>query len=136
MLSPKQSRPRCSAAVPHLVDGGRTELMYLERLLQRPEHEVGTFHYPDPRQDRHLVAQRRIGFEKPKILVNSGCGVVTPLSIYRVELRPRWRKKHAAMVTVSLTKLLKYRLAGQVLKSNSSIDQASVEENPADGSWS
>ena len=105
-------------------------------LLQHPEHEVGTFHYPDPRQDRNLVAQRRIGFEKPKILVNSGCRVVTPLSICKVKLRPRWRKKHAAMVTVSLTKLLKYRLAGQVLKSNSSIDQASVEENPAAGSWS
>jgi hypothetical protein len=115
----------------------RSSCAYRERglLLQRLEHEVGTFHYPDSRQDRNFVAQRWIGFEKPKILGNSGCGAVTPLSIYHVKLRPRGREKHAAMVTVNLTKLLKYRLVGKLLKSNNSIDQASVEENPAAGSW-
>jgi hypothetical protein len=120
------------------MKGERSSCTYRGRriLLQRPEHEVGTFHYPDPRQDRNLVAQRRIGFEKPIILGNSERGGVTPLSIYHVKLWPRWCKKHAAMVTVSLAKLLKCWLASQVLKSNSSIDQASVEENPAAGSWS
>jgi hypothetical protein len=116
------------------------EIMSLKRerrlLLKSPEHEVGTLHYPDPRQDKNFVAQRRIGFEKPIILGNSDHGVVTPLSIYHVNLGPRWRQKHAAMVTVSMTKLLKHWLAGQALKSNSGIDQASVEENPAAGSWS
>jgi hypothetical protein len=116
-----------------LLKGQRNSYINRERrlLFQRPEHEVGTFHDPDPRQDGNFVAKRRIGFEKPIILSNSGCGVVTPLSIYHVKLRPRWSKRHATMVTVSLTILLKYRLAGQVLKSNNSIDQASVEENPA-----
>ena len=68
------------------------------------------------------------------ILGNSGCGLGTPLSIYHVKFRPGWHKKHAVMVTVSLTKLLKYRLASQVLKSDSSVDQASIEESPAAGS--
>jgi hypothetical protein len=120
------------------IEGERSSCPYRERrlLFQSPEHEVGTLHYPDPRQDRNFVAQQRIGSEKPIILGNSDCGAVTSLSIYHVKLRPRWRKKHAAMVTVSLTKLLKYRLASQVLKSDSSVDQASIEENPAAGSWS
>jgi hypothetical protein len=120
------------------MEGERSSCAYRESrlLVQSPEHEVGTLHSTDPRQDRDFVTQRRIGFEKPKILGNSSCGFVTPLSICKVKLRPRWRKKHSAMVTVGLTKLLKYRLAGKVLKSNSSIDQASVEENPAAGSWS
>jgi hypothetical protein len=110
------------------MKGKRSSSTYRERrlLLQRPEHEVGTFHYPGPRQDENFVAQQRIGVEKPIILGNSNFGGVTPLSICKVKLRPRWRKKHASMVTVSLTKLLKYRLTCLTLKSNSSIDQASV----------
>ena len=98
---------------------------------RRIQDEAGSFRHPDLRQDGGFVAERRVDFEKTRILGYGRIQPVTPISVGHVNFRPRRRQKHAPMVPVGLTKRRQHRLAGQVLKAGSGVDQAPVEEHPA-----
>jgi len=55
---------------------------------------------------------------------------VTAFRVHHVNLRPWWRKKDAAMISMFLSKLQSYPIAGCLFETYHSIDQASVEEDP------
>ena len=65
------------------------------------------------------------------ILGNGGMETMTPFKVGHVNLRPRRHQKNSSVVAVRLTKRCQHRLACQVLKAGSGIDQASIEEHPA-----
>jgi hypothetical protein len=54
--------------------------------------------------------------------------------VQRVDFRPRWREKHAFVVSrIDQAEALDEPLSGQALKRGRSIDQASVEKDPVRG---
>ena len=99
-------------------------------LDQHTQDEINTLCHANLWQDREFVTERRVNFEKARILVNRRIETVTTLRVLRVDLWPGRRHKHSPVVMVGLTEFLKHRLTCQVLKACCGIDQASIEENP------
>src|SRR5882757_2018294 len=109
----------------------RTDGDWSGQLLDQPiQDEINALRHAGLWQDRDFVTQRRVNFEKARILADRRLKTMTALGVLHIDLGPGRRQKYAPMVAVGLTELLEQRLACQMLKARGGIDQASVEENP------
>jgi hypothetical protein len=99
-------------------------------LRQVAQDEVGTVRYVCLWQNTYLISERRIGLSESLILRNCRFQAVTPLLIGSIYLRPRRRKEDPTIEPMGLTERDQCRLAGQMLKGNGSVDQASVKKYP------
>jgi len=65
-----------------------------------------------------------------QILGNGGVQSLTPLWVCQINFWPTWSHEHALMVAVSFAKRRQHRLARQILKASSCVNQTSIKENP------
>ena len=102
--------------------------------LQRSQNPVGSLGHAHFGQHVDVVPQRQISVGQAIILRNRLSETMPSFLVQRVDFRPRWREKHAFVVSrIDQAEALDKPLSGQALKWGSSIDQASVEKNPVRG---
>jgi hypothetical protein len=100
---------------------------------QRGENPVGSFGHAHFGQHVNVVPQSRIDGDQA-IVFRKRLGKIMPsFLVQRVDFRPWWRKEYVLVVAIDPAEALDNWLSRKMLKRGSSIDQASVEKDPARG---
>src|SRR5262249_8172724 len=98
---------------------------------QRGENPLGSFGHAHFGQHVDVVPQSRIDGDQAIVFGNRLGEIMPSFLVQRVDFRPWRRKEYAFVVAIDPAEALDNRLSRQLLKPGGSINQASVEKDPA-----